>query len=299
MKPLFIDTIAGCNRIFAARTFHPMVCLTRPAKAAVPASAMQFGFYTLWLGRCPESAAVALGRRKVDFSDGTLLACRPGETVPQDLCSPVDGSSENRMLGFHPLLVGNGKTGAAIQGRSFFQYAGNEALHLSLRERAVLEREMDGIDEELHWGIDPSSRSMLCLRINLLMCYIDRFYRRQFITRHEADRPLREQVDRRIDDFFRSGKARTSVLPSADSFARESGCSPAYFDDLLRSETGKNTAEYVACRRLRLAETWLAENSMPVDEVAAALGFPSGSAFCSLFRRLTGKAPETCRHPAQ
>ena len=117
----------------------------------------------------------------------------------------------------------------------------------------MLEGEMDGIEAELDWGIDEYCYSILSGRIRLLLDYASRFYRRQFIIRHDENQAMLNRTDRQLNAFFRAGRARYERLPSAEDFAGVFGCSPAYFNDLLKHETGKDTARYVAFRELSCA----------------------------------------------
>ena len=71
---------------------------------------------------------------------------------------------------------------------------------------AVLEREMDEIGEELHWGVDEYCYTILAGRIRLLLDYASRFYRRQFILRHNENQEMLERTDRELEIFFQTGK---------------------------------------------------------------------------------------------
>ena len=130
------------------------------------------------------------------------------------------GRPEGRLLCFHASVFDPLGAGGSSGGYSFFKYDIGESLHLSCREKAVLEREMDEIDEELSWGVDEYCHAILAGRIRLLLDYASRFYGRQFILRHDENLAVLDCTDRRLGTFFRSGKAPHERLPSAELFAR-------------------------------------------------------------------------------
>lgn len=303
MKSLAVGTISGCNKLFAAKTPYPLVSLIRLDRAAEVPEAIRFGFYTVWLKGwsaccCPNR----FGQEPYDFHEAMLLPLPPGKKAVCELwCCDESGYREGVLLGIHASVMESIRAQRDPGAYAFFAYREDEALHLSQREKEILEEVMAGIEKELGWGIDEYSHTILCDRILLLLDYVARFYRRQFITRHEANRHRIECVDRRLDDFFESGMARHRKLPSAETLAE--GCSPAYLDDLLRLETGKNTADYVRLKQIARAERLLKQGGRTVKEVAAELGFPSDTAFCSLFKRLRGEAPDRlhgkCGHASE
>ena len=74
-----------------------------------------------------------------------------------------------------------------------------------------------------------------------------------YSIRSDENQAMLNRTDRQLNAFFRAGRARYERLPSAEEFAGVFGCSPAYFNDLLKHETGKDTARYVAFRELSCA----------------------------------------------
>ena len=248
-----IRTISRCNRLFSATTANPLVGMLRLSDTDDIRQPLRFGFYTVWLRGWSDPCPALFGRRACDFSDGTLTLLPPGRAVDPGVWSVGSGRPEGRLLCFHASVFDPLGAGGSSGGYSFFEYDIGESLHLSCREKAVLEREMDEIDEELSWGVDEYCHAILAGRIRLLLDYASRFYRRQFIIRHDENLAVLDCTDRRLGTFFRSGKAPHERLPSAEEFAGVFGCSPAYFNDLLKHETGKDTARYVAFRELSCA----------------------------------------------
>lgn len=108
-----------------------------------------------------------------------------------------------------------------------------------------MERKLFEIEEELYWEVDEYSNVILAERIRLLLNYISRFYKRQFILRHDDNQDVTNRTDEWLDKYFCSGKVRYMPLPTTLDFAGMFGCSPGYFNDLLKHETGKNSLRFL------------------------------------------------------
>ena len=68
---------------------------------------------------------------------------------------------------------------------------------------------MDDLEEELRWGIDECSRAILGDRMGLLLDYVARFYKRQFITRREVEADWLGATDTWLEQFF--GRDRLAI----------------------------------------------------------------------------------------
>lgn len=289
----YVESIDRCNRLFSTRTCHPLVSVIRLTQGMARPSALRVGFYGVWLRPGGEDCPPCFGRQACDFRDGMLTVLAPGQTVEPELWRG-GCDTDSRLLCFAPALYDPLAAGCGSSRCSFFGYAPDESLHLSHRERSLLERELTGVEEELDWGVDACSRSILSERIRLVLNYVTRFYRRQFILRHDANEALLRRTDAELESFFRSGRAARMPLPAAADFGCRFGCTAAYFDDLLACETGKTTQSYVLAKRLSVAEELLSCGAYRPEEVARQLGFPSDTAFCRLFRRLGARNSGKC-----
>ena len=291
MESMTVKTITRCNRLFSANTPNPLVSMIRLSDTTDISHVLRFRFFTVWLRAWNTPCPPLFGHKECDFSDGTLTFLQPGKTAAPEIWKPETGQSEGWLLCFHDSVYNPLKTGKSSGEYSFFRYAARESLHLSQREIAVLEREMDEIDEELHWGVDEYCHTILAGRIRLLLDYASRFYRRQFILRHDENQEMLERTDRELEIFFRTGKAQYERFPSPEDFAGLFGCSPDYFNDMLKHETGKDMEDYVKFKQISCAEYLLRSGTESVEAVAARLGFPTDRAFCTLFKKLKGKTP--------
>lgn len=287
-----LETVSQCNDFFSVRTLNPLVSVIRlPTAKDVPGQ-LQFGFNALFIREKTDFQPACLGRKECDFNDGTLVALQPNTQF--DPCIWESGKEKvgGLLLCFHNRLFNPFSKGKMSTRYSFFRYGIDESLQLSLRERITLEKEIDDIENELCWGFDEFSCTILAERIRLLLDYVSRFHKRQFILRHDRNQKLVNRTDQWIEDFFSSGKARYAPLPTARDFAGMCGCTPDYFNDLLKHETGKYTDDYVNLKRISFAEVQLRKGDRDIKDVAADLGFPTDLVFCSLFKKLRGESPE-------
>ena len=289
---MIIKTISRCNQLLSARTSNPMVSMIRLSDVEDLQQILRPGLYTIWLREWTNSCPSVFGRMECDFSDGTLIFLQPGKTAVSEILRSESGHPEGRLLCFHASVFDPLKTDKNTKGYSFFKYGTRESLHISQRERMVIEREIDEIGEELYWGIDEYCYTILSGRIKLLLDYVSRFYLRQFILRHDENQAIVDQIDRELDTFLSTGRAQYERLPSSEYFAELFDCSPAYLNDLLKHETGKDVENYVHCKRISFAEDLLCRGTESVEVIAARLGFPTDHMFCSMFSKLRGRSSE-------
>ena len=287
---LKVQTIDQCNQFFSAPTLHPLVSVCRP-NCTAGHSLIQLSFYSVWLleacAHCP-----VCGRRPYDFGDATLLFLSPGRVLN---CAAWCDSGNCRMLAFHPALLAGTPLGAHISDYTFFRYRTDEALHVSAREKAVIQACLDHVGQELSWGVDAFSHRLLVGRIELLLNYGARFYHRQFISRHEVQPPLAERAEALLIHYFLCGQVRLKGSPDVDFCARSLQMSAAYFDDMLKYETGYRLPQYLQTLRLRLACRLLRTSARSVADIAALLGYPSEPCFTRLFRLAQGCDPQAYR----
>ena len=122
--------------------------------------------------------------------------------------------------------------------------------------------------------------------IELLLDYCTRYYERQFITRENKNKAILEKLERLLDEYIISGKLENGQLPTIEYCTAELNLSVAYFNDLLRFETGKTLEEYFQFKRLSVAKTMLLKNGNTPALVARQLQY-----FSLIFKKITGIAP--------
>lgn len=292
-EPLKIKTVYQCNCCMGCPTLHPLASVIDLSEASTEQHSAQFDFYTILLieGATEERM---YGRRYYDYSNATAVFLTPGE--PVRISGTETHATRGWLLAFHPDLLRHTWLGENIKTHSFFFYGQEEALHLSLREKAKAVECICHIKEELQHAIDGHSQTIIVRYIELLLEYGSRFYERQFITRCEANKIILRQTDRLLDEYILSGKLKDGSLPSAGYCAGMLHLSPAYFGDLLRFETGKSLYEYFQCKRLEAAKRMLLEPESTTGKVVEELGYANIQYFSRLFKKWTGVAPNEYRH---
>lgn len=281
-------TVCRCNRLFGEHTLHPLACvidLSKPCRR----QAVGNDCYAVLLAGCRDGDGCG-EPCACDYTSAAALFAQPGRKIT------AEGSREGRLLLFHPDLARHESLGAKLGGYTFFGYDKAEALRLSAREKRLLERSVDYIDEELHWGIDRFSRQMLCNKIELTLNYCRRFYERQFILRHDMSLDTIAKTKAAIDAYLRAGRAAAEGLPTEAMVADWAGHSAAYTSDMLRHETGFATADYVEARRWAVAKQMLLGTRLATAEISARLGFRCKATFRRTFTQLARCTPAEYRH---
>lgn len=101
-----------------------------------------------------------------------------------------------------------------------------------------------------------------------------------------------QRLAERVRDFLEQQALGPLTL---EAVAAAAGASVAHVQRSFRAAYGLTVIEYLQLLRVRRAQALLRESDMPVEAVAAAVGFASASYFTRLFTRLTGAGPARFR----
>jgi AraC-like DNA-binding protein len=82
---------------------------------------------------------------------------------------------------------------------------------------------------------------------------------------------------------------------SREDLARHVSLSPSYFSTVFRQFTGYGPMQYLARVRVEAAKGLLRDSSLPVHEVAQAVGFTDPYYFARVFKRQTGLSAQEYR----
>lgn len=279
--------VCECNRAFDKETRHPQVSLIDMSGKSSCRN-MATNCYTVKVVRDSGGDGI-YGRCYYDFSEASMTFAVPATEIDLRQCG-------GKILIFHPDIIKCTPLGMRIKDFSFFKYHTDEALHLSCCELKVIGRCLDSIDCELKWGVDEYSKAIISNSIELLLNYCQRFYTRQFITRHETNTAAIKTVDGIIDGFLRSGKAATQSMLTACRIAPELKMSAEYLNDMMKHETGKSVSEYIQLRRILMAKELLLSTDMTAGDIASMLGFCAESCFNTVFKKITGCTPYEYRN---
>lgn len=291
-KIVKIDTVEDYDKHWGLETRHPLVNVLEGSqvKNPIPNCLKNFGLYVIFLKDVICADYLKYGRQEYDFQENTLVFVSPGQVLGH----PADGSSyraKGWCLYFSPELLRGTPLGRRMKEYTFFSYAANEALHLSLQERETVIDCLKKIDEEIRNGADRHSRTIIASAIELLLNYCTRFYDRQFITRKRANKDILIRFEELLDDYFRSDKPSRLGTLSVAWCAEQLHLSPNYFGDLIKKETGQTAQEYIQRKTMETAKEMLADPSRTIGDVAYALGYQYPHYFSRAFKKATGITP--------
>ncbi|MGN7723166.1 helix-turn-helix domain-containing protein [Chitinophaga sp. 22620] len=225
------------------------------------------------------------GQQHYDYDKGVLSFTAPNQVQQLDLQNIECGSGY--LLIFHPDFLLQHTLASSIHHYGFFDYAVNEALHLSAGEEDDLITILHKIDKECQ-HIDKHTHEIILTQIESLLKYSNRFYERQFLTRKNNNSALLTRFEQLIDDYFNSD---VQGLLTVQYIAAQMNLSPNYLSDLLRVHTGQNTQQHIHEKLIAKAKEKLSTTSLSVSEIAYALGFEHAQSFSTLFKKKTNLSP--------
>ncbi len=234
------------------------------------------------------------GRLRCDFQEGTVSFLQPSDSNAKLLqhnesADAVAVCFRARIFPFH--------VSCEITQYPFFDYKQNEALHLSAREKAVLDDTIRHIVDEMSRGYDRYSELLATEYLKLFLDHCRRFYDRQFITRGHRYDPVIAKVTKDLDNWILSGCiCLNNPKIIVAYFAKEHHMSEAYFDSLVTQQTGESAERLILRRRFLLAKEQLANTDHPIDKIVSRLGFSSYRQLTDLFEAFEACTPEQYRN---
>lgn len=293
-KTINIDCVETYNKMFDIPTRHPLITVVDIKNAPYVGNHMtwNYGLYALFL-KNGVGCTLKYGRRKYDYQAGTVVTFSPGKQVDVEVAEGA-GPHDIFALLFHPDLIYGTPLGQKIASFDFFDYSQMEALHLSDHERGIFVDLVNKISTELDQAIDSHTASVLSANIQLLLEYLDRFYDRQFITRHKVNSEIVAQLERMIKEYYDSPQKKEAI-PSVNEFAARLCLTPKYLSELVKRETGLTTKVLIMQHLVNVAKHRLAVSSSDVSEIAYELGFQYPAHFSRMFKRITGQSPTEFR----
>lgn len=294
METVNLDCVNAYNRLYGLRERHPLVTVVdlKEATSIMNNFTVKYGLYALFL-KNGVNCTLRYGRRKYDYQAGTVVTFAPGQTIDVEM---HDNEISNDVIGllFHPDLIYGTPLGNKISSFEYFDYSQMEALHLSDSEREIFIDCLNKIDRELDHPVDRHTASVISANIQVLLEYLDRFYDRQFITRHKANSETVAQFERMLREYYSSPDCK-DTLPAVSIFADRLNLTPKYLSELVKKETGMTTKALIAQQMLAEAKHRLSDPDEDVSEIAYGLGFQYPAHFSRMFKRLTGESPTDYR----
>lgn len=293
MEKIIYDSVDTYNRIYGQKTVHPLIsvidlngCETVPNNIEA-----KFEIYALFLKNV-SYCTTRYGRRNYDFQSGTVVSFMPGQTV--EFSIPVEERYPDVVgLVFHPDLIYGTPLSDKIHDFGFLSYSELESLHLSDKEKEKFKFFLGLIKDEIENPIDSHSASVLSANIQLLLEHLDRFYDRQFTTRHKVNSEVVKQFYQYLRQYY-SQETVTST-PNVSYFAEKLSLTAGYFSHLIKKETGMSPKDLISLQLIDEAKRRLVETAQDIGIIAYGLGFEYPAHFTRLFKKITGLTPTEYR----
>lgn len=287
---IIYDSIKTYNETFNHPTFHPLISVLDLSKGKpLKRDKFRMDFYAIIIkdSKCGD---LRYGLKYYDYDEGSIVFFAPGQIATSEPEGELH-QPYGLALVFHPDLIKGTSLGKQIHEYTFFSYDSYEALHVSEKERSLVDICFANIESEIKQNIDTHSKKIIVANIELLLKYCSRFYDRQFITREHVNHGIIEQFEQKLNEYFRCEELKINGLPSVAHFANELNLSANYFGDLVKKQTGKSALEYIQLRLIDLAKERIFDNSKSVSEVAYELGFKYPQHFTRFFKQKVGVSP--------
>jgi AraC-like DNA-binding protein len=289
-----IDSITEYNNSVGQETLHPLVSVIDFSKVEpFEFSRVQMNVYAIFL-KDIKCGNLTYGLHNYDYEEGTLIFVSPGQIFGVESDGKKQKGSGTALL-FHPDLIHGTSLGRHIKDYTFFSYEVNEALHLSARERVVINECLSNINYELEHAIDSHSKTLIVSYIELFLNYSKRFYERQFNTRSHVNKDILVRFEKILNDYFYSEEPVESGLPSVRYCADKLFISANYLGDLLKKETGKSAQEHIQFKLIDIAKEKIFDSEKSISEIAYELGFKHPQHFTRMFKKSTGLTPNEYR----
>lgn len=289
-----INTVTEYNNFIGQETLHPLVSVIDFSKIEpFYFFRKQMGIYAIFLKEA-KCGNLTYGCNTYDYEEGTLLFIAPGQVYGIE-SNGEKQQAQGHALIFHPDLIHGTSLGKNIKDYSFFSYEIKEALHLSARERTIINDCFDKISYELEHPIDAHSKTLIVSYIELFLNYCKRFYERQFNTRSHVNKDLLTRFEKVLDDYFSSEKLLESGSPTVSYCAEKLFMSPNYLGDLLKKETGKSALEHIQLKMIEVAKEKIFDTNKSISDIAFELGFKYPQHFTRMFKKNTGYSPNEYR----
>ena len=293
-SPIRIKTISQFHTLRGLpKPKHPLISVINfqdmaPALESGKQSLI-FDFYMISVKR-DMNHKYRYGQQDYDFDEGVMFCMAPHQIL--SVIREEHGKNPSGwMMMIHPDFLWNTPLATAIKKYEFFDYSVNEALFLSEDEEIKIQQITENIKQEYQANIDKFSQNIIISQLETLLNYSERFYQRQFLTRHKAHHQFLEKLEVLLNDYFERDDFKEKGLPSVQFLSDELNMSPQYMRSLLKTLTGQTTQQIIHEKLIEKAKEKLSTTELSVSEIAYELGFEHSQSFSKLFKAKTDISP--------
>lgn len=288
-----LNSISDLGHMVGFEIHHPLVDVIRFEELAehkLEDVCLKCDFYVIMFKRnCYDR--LKWGCQPYDFQEGSLICLPPRLTVDFESASETKKKPEGWALFVHPDLIRGSLLAGRMKDYTFFSYDLSEALHLSEKERSVLDDCVRKIETELTDNMDDYSQMLILSNIELLLNYCMRYYGRQFITRTPYNHQLVAKARDFMNDYLCHKHNGWRKFPTASVLADHLHLSVNYLSDLLKKEVNMNAKDFIHHCLMEEAKYRLRDRDKTINEISFDLGFEYPQYFIRLFKSKTGLTP--------
>ncbi|WP_426329384.1 helix-turn-helix domain-containing protein [Pedobacter sp. R-06] len=292
--PIRIKTISQFHTLRGLpKPKHPLISVINfedmaPALESGKQSLM-FDFYMISVKR-DMNHKYRYGQQDYDFDEGVMFCMAPHQIL--SVIREENGKNPSGwMMMIHPDFLWSTPLASTIKKYEFFDYSVNEALFLSEDEEIKIQQITDNIKQEYQTNIDKFSQNIIISQLETLLNYSERFYQRQFITRHKTHHQFLERLEILLKDYFEGNNLKEQGLPSVQLLSDKFNMSQYYMRSLLKTLTGQTTQQHIHEKLIEKAKEKLSTTELSVSEIAYELGFEHSQSFSKLFKAKTDISP--------
>jgi AraC family transcriptional activator of pobA len=228
------------------------------------------------------------GRDYYDYDEGSVLFLAPNQLVGS---TDYNSKTYCYILLIHPDFLMGHPLASKIRQYGYFAYSANEALHLSDTEKENILSIYRNMEKELSSRVDEFSQELMIAHIELLLSYVNRYYKRQFITRKVVNDDILSKTEAILDTYLNSQQSLYDGVPTVQFLSEKLNLSPGYLSDMLRSLIGQNAQQYIHEKLIEKAKERLTTTQLSMSEIAYELGFEHSQSFSKLFKSKTNQSP--------
>ncbi|WDF48011.1 helix-turn-helix transcriptional regulator [Chryseobacterium sp. KACC 21268] len=293
-SPMRIKTISQFHTLRGLpKPKHPLISVINFQDMALALESgkqsLIFDFYMISVKR-DMNHKYRYGQQDYDFDEGVMFCMAPHQIL--SVIREEHGKNPSGwMMMIHPDFLWNTSLATAIKKYEFFDYSVNEALFLSEDEEIKIQQITENIKQEYQANIDKFSQNIIISQLETLLNYSERFYQRQFLTRHKAHHQFLEKLEVLLNDYFERDDFKEKGLPSVQFLSDELNMSPQYMRSLLKTLTGQTTQQIIHEKLIEKAKEKLSTTELSVSEIAYELGFEHSQSFNKLFKAKTDISP--------